>query len=275
MSDQTQDPNETTPKALAVYLKNDDIRNNFADVLGNQREAGAYISSVLLVVANTPGLQKCTLQSIYTSALRAATLRLSVDPSTGQAYLVPYKNKDGKSICTLIPGYKGLHDMAVRANKYRYINAGPLYEGQEMVEDQLTGACHIEGKAINRKVIGWFAAFEMFNGYSKVIYMSTEDIHAHAKRYNPAGYNSDKSKWKTDPAAMEKKTPLRLLLRKWGYLDPIDASTLEALEEEQADIIDGFSRDITDEPGSPSLASEHMEPPAEKRTAESIINDLY
>lgn len=219
---------------LALYMRSDAVRTGFAEVVGD-RAAGAYISSVLLAVANdTSGnLQKCSHESIYISALRAATLSLSVDPSTGQAYIVPFKGR-----ATLVVGYKGLHDMAVRTNKYRYINVSPIYTGEVVTENRISGFHSIEGgKAANAEIIGWLAAFELFAGYAKTMYMTVEEIHEHAARYSPS-YNYDKGLWKTNPRAMERKTVLRLLLRKWGYLDPADVRMLDILDDE-GDIIDG------------------------------------
>jgi recombination protein RecT len=215
------------------YMENEIVKSRFATVLG-ERGAASYIASVLLAVANNESLQKCIPQSIYISALRAATMRLSVDQSTGQAYLVPFKDK-----ATLIVGWKGLYDMAIRTNRYRYINVGKVFEGQEFVQDQITGYATIEGNKTSRKVIGYVAAFEMFppkgqvRGTGVVIYMSIEEIHAHKEKYSKGWTRSD-SAWTTNPEAMEKKTILRKLLRTYGYIDPQDEATLNEVEDENS-----------------------------------------
>jgi len=240
-------------KSLSVYLRQDEIKARFTEVLGNDRNAGAYIASVLLAVANGPqALQECTPASIYSAALRAATLRLSVDPAIGQAYLVPF----GKA-ATLIVGYKGLHDMAVRTNRYRYINVGKIYEGQEVVEDPITGAMHVEGKATSRTVIGRIGAFEMTNGFSKAIYMTVDEIQAIGQKYSKR-YNAADGIWKTHPEVAEMKTVMRRLLRRYGYIDPNDAAVLESIEDETGEIIDAQAQEVNVEGQQPeeSLASE-------------------
>ena len=213
---------------ISSYLRSEVVKNRFAEVLGD-RNAGAYISSVLLAVANdeSGNLQRCDVESIYISALRAATLRLSVDSSTGQAYLVPFGGR-----ATLIVGYKGLQDLAVRTNRYRYINIGKVYEGEIVTEDRITGFHKIEGSKKSDKVIGLIGAFELFSGFAKTVYMTLDDIHVHAQKYSK-NYNNAKSQWKVNPEAMERKTVLRLMLRRWGYLDPADAATLDELEREE------------------------------------------
>ena len=214
---------------ITTYMDAPIVKARFAQIMG-ERGASNYISSVLIAVADSKQLQECHPASIYTGALRAATLRLSVDPGVGQAYLVPFKGR-----ATLIVGYKGLHDMAVRTNRYRYINVGRIYEGQEVDEDPITGFHSIHGSKTSNKVIGWIGAFEMlprFGGYSKTLYMTVEEIHEHGKRYSKSYDHSD-SPWQTEPDKMEKKTVLRLLLRRWGYIDPADVKELEALENEE------------------------------------------
>jgi recombination protein RecT len=226
---------------ITNYMESAVVQARFAKIMG-EKGASNYIASVLIAVADSNALQKCSPMSIYTGALRAATLRLSVDPGVGQAYLVPFKDR-----ATLIVGYKGLHDMAVRTNRYRYINVSSIYEGQEVIEDQITGFHRLAGARSGNKVIGWIGAFEMlprFGGYSKTIYMTVEEIHEHAKKYSK-GYGTPNKDgvlvdnygkptiWHTEKDKMERKTILRLLLRKWGYIDPADVKELNELENEE------------------------------------------
>jgi len=216
---------------ITNYMEAPIVKARFAQMMG-ERGASTYIASVLIAVADSQSLQKCSPVSVYTSALRAATLRLSVDPGVGQAYLVPFKGR-----ATLIVGYKGLHDMAVRTNKYRYINAGPIFEGEEVIEDRLSGFHKPTGHRTSDKVIGWIAAFEMFAGYAKTLYMTVEEIHEHAKRYS-SSYSYKDSPWQTEAPKMEKKTVLRLLLRRWGYMDPADARIMDEIDEEKPETIE-------------------------------------
>jgi len=257
----------TPIEKVSNYL--DQTRDRFASVVG-ERNAGAYISSVMIAVKESSALQQCALDSIYVTALRAATLRLSVDQSTGQAYIVPFKGR-----AVLVVGYKGLYDMAVRTGKYRYINVGPIYEGQIVEENQITGFHSIirnpDGKINKQKIIGWIGAFEMnpergmTNGFGKTIYMTVEEIHEHAKQYS-ASYGKSTSPWKTETPKMERKTVLRLLIRRWGYLDPADVSALEEVESDAP--VDGEIYDI------PEYDENAPEVEKETRTREQNLKDL-
>ena len=84
----------TTPnKALTVseYMRQPQQMERFIELLG--KDAQPFVQSVLITVAGDDKLRECTPQSIFKSALRAATLELSCDPSTKQGWLVPYNKK--------------------------------------------------------------------------------------------------------------------------------------------------------------------------------------
>jgi recombination protein RecT len=150
--------------------------------------------------------------------------------------------------------------MAVRTGKYRYINVGPIYEGMDVEENPLTGFHTITGKRQSDKITGWIGAFEMnpergqATGFGKTMYMTVDEIHAHAKQYSP-GYDNPKGTWKKETKKMERKTVLRLLIRRWGYLNPADAQALEEVEAEQQPI-DAESSDIYNVPDYDEAADE-------------------
>lgn len=238
------------------------VRARFMEILGKQN-AGPYIASVLIAVGSSDKLMKCSLPSIFHSAERAATLRLSVDPSTGQAYLVPFAGK-----CTLIVGYKGLYDMAVRTEKYTLINVHEIYEGQVITPDPFTGEItreSLSGGPTSKKVIGWLGVFIMRSTMSHTLYMTVEEIHAHAKHYSKS-YSYPDSGWQTNVDAMERKTVLRLLLRRWGYLDPVDKLALEAAEaaeDEEETIADLQNLGVIDGEWSDPVPVEERPKPSE------------
>lgn len=215
---------------LAEYFRGDSVRQMFSEVLGPS--APSYITSVLIAAKSSDDLMKCTPQSIGASALRAASLKLSVDPSTGHAYLIPFKDK-----ANLIVGYKGLKQMALRTGQYIDINNDFVWDGEEVYKDRITGRFTITGTPNkDASPIGVFAYIKMKSGFEKFLYMTIEDIHAHAKKYS-AGYRSTdpRSIWKVATRDMELKTVLRIMLTKWGYLDPLDAMNLKSSDSEYAE----------------------------------------
>jgi len=244
MTDQPKTTHKPTGMELVkTILTSSEVMTRFASIMG-ERESAYYINSVILAVANSTDLQECTPTSVVYSALRAAALKLSCDQSLGEAYLVPFFNgKKEVKEAVFIPGYKGLRNLATRTGKYRFVNAGPIYNGMQFVEDTLTGAAKVIGQRVDDTILGWFAYFEMFSGYSKALYMTVDQIHEHGQKYSKT-YNSKKSLWQTDPQMAEKKTVLRLLLQRWADLG---SAANEALKHDE-DILEGkFEIDIPDE----------------------------
>lgn len=237
--------------SLKTIIRSDEIKGRFAEVIGSNNAAG-YISSVLIAVAENEQLQKCSATSIISSALRAATMRLSVDPSSGQAYLVPFGNK-----ATLIVGWRGLYHMALRTGKYQYINLFKVYEGEEVTEDRMRGIHSLTGSKLSSKVIGYMLSFGLRNGFAKTFYMTVDECAEHGQKYSKT-FNFKDSPWQKDPHTMYKKTVMRLGLTRWGYLEPSDIQAMNAMDEtesELGEVIDAVSRNVVvEEPINPDQA---------------------
>lgn len=228
---------EITPykhyQEIVSYGRSQEVMETFSRLVG--RNAPHYIQSAIIAVQSNDRLMQCTPRSIFRSALRAATLRLTCDPALGHAWLVPYKNKGGGLEAQFQAGWKGVQHMALRTGKYRYINVSPVYEGEEVIEDRITGSLKIEGGVTNpKKEKGLIASFALLSGLQKSIYMTNEEMEEHGKRYSK-GYNKADGIWTTNKPAAYHKTILLKLLRTYGYLDPSDAAMLE---DEQAEVSD-------------------------------------
>lgn len=239
---------------IKEYLRRDDIVQSFRDVVGDNN-ASAYISSVLIAVSGSTALLECEPISILNSAMRAATLRLSCDPSTGEAYLVPYGNK-----ATLIIGYKGIRQMALRTGQYRYLNVSKIFEGEVITEDRMTGMHSLTGGKTSDVVIGYLLYFELMTGFRKSFYMTVEEIAEHARKYSRSLDKKD-SPWKTARSQMERKTVLRLGLGLWGYFDPHDTMMLHKIEDSADD--DTIESEFTEIEQMPE--SEQHEPMGEQQ----------
>lgn len=200
---------------IVKYAKSPEIMQRFTELIGNETTAGIYIYGVIAAVANSDALQKCEPQSIMKAAADAAALGMSVDPNIKEAYLVPYKDQ-----ASLIVGWRGLRNMAYNTGKVRYLNVGALYEGQEWVQDQLTGVSEIKGHKTGKEAIGYFAYMETKDHRIHTHYMTNEEIQDHKKKY-AKGYNREGSAWNTDFEKMAKKTVLRQVLSMWAELSPV------------------------------------------------------
>ena len=119
-------------------------------------------------------------------------------------------------------GYKGYIQLAMRTGQYKTINASVVYEGQIEDVDFVTGEI-IRGKKKSDKVVGYVAYFELINGFSKMVYMTHEEMLHHAMTYSQA-YKYDRkngkksSVWSTNFEAMGLKTVLKQLISKYGIM---------------------------------------------------------
>jgi recombination protein RecT len=216
---------QTSMERVRNAILTPEIKERFAEMMG--ADGIYFLNQVLVLVANSDDLQKCEPKSILISAMRAASLKLDLDPSLGQAWIIPYKG-----IATYQTGYRGIYELAMRTGLYRFIHTPAVYEGEQVSEDRMTGMHQIIGKRTGDKIIGWMLYFQLFSGFEKTFYMTIEEIEEHAKKYSTS-YSNPKSKWHTERRAMERKTVLMNGLRKWGRFNRGDLETLRQIDEDQ------------------------------------------
>ncbi len=269
MTEQTalSTPQETAMTRVKNYMLSPEVKERFTEMMGSN--GIYYLNQVLILVSNNYNLQECEPKSILISAMRAASLKLSVDQAQGQAWIIPYKNsKTGRKEATFQLGYKGVYELAMRTNLYRFINVIDIYEGEEITENRMTGIHAINGQRTSSKVIARMLYFQLFNGFEKTFVMTVDEIEAHAKKYS-RGYNNSDSKWH-DPherPKMERKTVLMNGLRKWGRFNVNDAAVLDEIESEQAWI------DPNDQLPEESAVTVESEPAP--RPADTVLSELY
>lgn len=206
-------------------VENDFVQKALANALKDG--AGVFTTSLIDLYSSESSLQECKPELVVREAMKAVSLKLPISKGLGFAYVVAYKGKPTFQI-----GYKGYIQLAIRSGLYDTINADVVYEGEYVTTDKLRGTFDLSGQKKSETVIGFFAHMELKNGFSKTLYMSVQQVHAHAKKYSPT-YSSDYSPWKKDFDGMGKKTVVKNLLSHWGTLS--------------VEMEDAFNRDIEDE----------------------------
>ena len=231
---------------LQQMLNSASIKRRFEDLLDNS--APSFVSSILTIVRGSSKLQECSAQSVVAAAGMAAALKLPLNPSLGFAHIVPYKGQAQFQI-----GAKGFVQLAMRSGQYRTLHSGPVREGQIKEIDFLTGEI-IRGEKISDEIVGYVAYMELLNGFKKSLYMTVEELRAHAEKYSQSyGYDirsgRKSSVWSTNFDAMAKKTVLKHLLSHYGIisLDQQGYAMMKALQADQAVITDDGFRYIDNE----------------------------
>ena len=199
---------------LKSVMASPSVQEQFQNALAENSRL--FVASLIDLYASDTYLQQCDPSLVVMEALKAATLKLPINKSLGFAYIVPYK-KQGKQIPQFQLGYRGMLQLAQRSGIYRYINAGPVYDGEYRGFNKLTGDLDLTGAKASDTIVGYFAYLETVNGFKKCVFSTREDMEKHAQKYSKA-FSRDGSPWQTEFDAMAEKTMLRRLLSKYGLL---------------------------------------------------------
>jgi recombination protein RecT len=192
------------------FFQQDVVKRKFEELLG--KRASAFMTSVLQIVSNNSYLQNASPQSVFNAACVAATLDLPINNNLGFAYIVPY-GKDAQ----FQMGYRGFIQLAQRSGQFKTISASPIYAGQLVEENPLTGFIFDFKVAKTGTPIGYAAYFELLNGFQKTFYMTTDELKAHGLRFSQT-FKRGSGLWKDDFESMALKTVLKLLLSKFAPL---------------------------------------------------------
>lgn len=253
-------------QGINTFLQTEAVKSNIISVIG-EKESQRFISSVVSAVQTNPALAECTNTSILSAALLGHSLKLPQSPQLQMFYLVPYNNKkkvkdsNGKEVETTVKeavfqlSYRGYLQLAMRSGQYHKINACEIREGElksynPITEEYIFSPITDFTKRKELPVVGYYASFEMNNGYRKELYWSKEQMEEHAKRYSQSyrkGWPS--SFWTSDFDAMALKTMLRQLISKWGMMS-VDMETAYqhdmAVEDENGNLV--YTDNVSDEP---------------------------
>lgn len=216
-------------QSFGTYMRQDAVKNYVNNMLNNPKESTKFIASIVTAVNNNPQLAECAKSTILSAALLGHSLNLSPSASLGQYFIVPFDDRrKGCKVAQFQLGYKGFIQLAIRSGQYKNINVISVKEGELIAYNPFND--EVELKPITNyeerkkaKTVGYYAFFELVNGFRKSIYWSKEQMLEHAKKYS-AGYQADLKKgtsytfWAKDFDAMAYKTLLRQLISKWGIM---------------------------------------------------------
>jgi len=211
-----------------TFFEQDAVKGKFEAMIG--KRAPQFITSVLQIVNSNDLLKNAEPVSIYTAAATAATLDLPLNNNLGFAYIVPFNDrKSGTVKAQFQLGWKGFVQLAQRSGQFKTISVTPVYEGQVDEEDPLSGMTFNWKNKTSNKVVGYASYFKLLNGFEKTMYMTVEQVQAHASKYSQT-YKRGYGVWKDDFDAMAQKTVLKLLLSKYAPLS-VEMQTAEVADQ--------------------------------------------
>lgn len=229
------------------FFERPEVMGKFKELLG--KRAPQFVTSVLQIANSNALLKNADPMSIFNAAATAATMDLPLNNNLGFAYIVPYNEKvkgvGGKpdtyrTVAQFQMGYKGFIQLAQRSGQFRTISASPIYEGQILEHNPLTGIVFDFNNKLSEKVIGYAAYFQLLNGFEKTLYMPIETVKLHGKKYSQT-FKKDFGLWKDDFDAMALKTVLKLLLSKYA---PLSIEMQRAVITDQAAVNDSETVEV-------------------------------
>lgn len=270
------------------------------NTLGDPERSKRFVSAITSAVAVNPALQECEAGTILAGALLGESLNLSPSPQLGQYYLVPFKDKKkGVTNAQFILGYKGYLQLAMRSGQLKKINAVEIKEGELKYFDPLNEEieCVLIEDWNEREAaptIGYYAFFELTNGFRKAIYWSKEQMMSHADKYSPAFSKAvmlaienneipERDMWKYSSFwyknfdEMAKKTMLRQLISKGGC--PMSTEMISAYESDNSvkgvdngNIVDVENAESVSQPTM--ITQEQLTPEAEAVVTQASLDDF-
>lgn len=218
-----------TQKTTMDWLKESGLKDQIKMALPKHMNADRMLRIAMTELRKNPNLQKCTPISFIGAIIQCSQLGLEPGNHLGHIYIIPFENKKkGIWEVQLIPGYKGMIELATRSGKVYSPQAQVVYENDlfEFEYGLNPKLRHIPARENRGKIIYAHARVFLKDGGSQYEVMSVEEINNIRARSK----NSSSGPWQTDYEEMAKKTVFRRLFK---YL-PVSIEMVEAITLDEA-----------------------------------------
>lgn len=230
---QTVAPKRAQSPIVALSQLFETKRDELVKVLPKGIDMGNVVPRLLARAARNPDLLKCTPLSIYTAVHQALQLGLEPESPLGHFYMIPRKNKHANGAVEAVPliGYKGFCELARRSGEIAKLDAHVVYEGETFEYDRGAGVVKHPYKwdveRTDAKIVGAYAYAKLKGVDDPIVaVLSRAEIEARRGR----SMASDSGPWRSDYAAMARKTAIRALMT--GGLIPLSIHMQGAIELE-------------------------------------------
>jgi recombination protein RecT len=219
----------STGKAVELRSKQDGLKHLVAkaadsveSVLPKHMNRERFLKVYLLAAVKQPDLYNCSPESLLQALMQAAQLGLEVNSPLGSAYLVPFKGT-----AVLIPGYRGLIDLARRSGVCTAIEAHVVYKDDEFDWVQGTAPTishrpNLLGARLDEDVVAAYAIAWFEDGHTQMEVLTRRDIDKVRASSRAGAYGP----WKDWFAEMCRKTAVKRLAK---YL-PLTTEMADAIE---------------------------------------------
>lgn len=174
------------------------LKPSIVRALPRHMDPDRVLRIALTSIKKNPKLLECTADSLCACLLTCSQRGLAPDSSSQHAHLIPFKDrKSSTTVCTLIFGYKGLMDLALRHPNVRSFHVPQVvYENDDAefeygLEPRLV---HKPPAGPNRgKAVAYYAVARLENGDTPFVWLWYDD----AIRIRDAISHWETGAWKT------------------------------------------------------------------------------
>lgn len=215
-------PAPARSRTVLDRIQDDTFRAEIAKALPNHVDPGSFVRHAATLVAQNPGLMTIARggpgtdpQSIVRGVMRAAALGLDLDPTLGQAWLVPRRDH-GTHTAVFQVGYQGWLELINRDGRV-VVEVKTVHQADGFEVRNGTGRClkhTFDPWADRGPVLGWFAYATFPDGRDQWETLSVAEAEAHRDKHAPKKNGAVVGPWKENFPEMAKKTAF-LRLQKW------------------------------------------------------------
>ena len=202
-------------------------RADFESLLPARLTPDRLIRVALTAVNKTPALLNCSFESVLESLMTAAQLGLEPGGPLGGAYLVPFKGR-----CQLVPGYRGLIDLARRSGEIltieaRTVGVNDAFEVEYGDTPRLYHKPDLDEPVTTAEQLRYvYAVAQLRGGGRQFEVMTRKQVDA----IRAASQGRDHAPWSNHYPEMARKTVVRRLVK---YL-PVSSELQDALSLDEA-----------------------------------------
>lgn len=252
---------------IFTLLKSPTMKNALTRAIPTHIKPDRMLRVVLTALRANPALGRCQQASVIGSILQLVALGLEPNTPLGLAYLVPFRG-----VCTPIIGYKGMIELAYRSGRIRMLDANVAREGDAFSHHySFEPDFQYERKApLTARLTHAWCWGTTTDGGRFLQVLNAEDIAARKAR--SAANNSGNSPWRTDEAAMWRKTAIRAAqwrlpqspeMQRAESLTRVEAGELalaDALDSNVLDVLEDHKLELPTEATGGAPQEEESEP---------------
>jgi len=220
---------EKEPLSVKAAVEAPEFKRELARIVGDAVGADRVARMVVTSIARTPGLAECTPKSVLSAVYQAVQLGLTLDGR--HAHLVPFRDGD-KKVCTLVPDYKGLIQLALKSKLVTAVTLETVCENDDFQWDRGVITRHaVDWRSPRGEAYAWYAIAKMAGGGEACVVLPRSEVEAIRARSKKG---TRQSPWDTDFNEMAKKTAFKRLAKVLP-LTP-EFAEAERLEDEPTDV---------------------------------------